>query len=125
MTNKPHIGKARLDRLWEHLLKIEKVTGKPLRTSPRYSPDSCPLVNFTPEKDATGRVYFTVTAPGELEYQGGFMDIAHYPIYEYRDTVWWQGLSVFTRTAITHWIMEQLEDRRQQGNSQIKEKEDG
>ena len=49
------ISKARQERLWNHLMEVEKQVGQPLRKTPRSSATDCPIRNFAPDKDAQGR----------------------------------------------------------------------
>lgn len=47
-----------LEELKGHLELLEKLTGVPLRTEPLWpdSYDLCPLVQFGPERDTTGKI---------------------------------------------------------------------
>lgn len=103
----------RWDRLIEHLLKLEKLTGRPLRDSPRFVYDKstspvCPIMNFAPSHDGTGRFFYGCNNQGVAWY----LD-TKYEIYDSSDSDWWHGLSPDDRAKYTDRIVAWLAERKE------------
>ncbi len=100
------IGKKRQERLWNHLMEVEKQVGMPLRTTPREETWSCPIENFAPDKNIEGEAFDCVGWSGTIYYRG-----TGYDIYQHDDGDWWQGLSKETRMQATRRIKNKLKER--------------
>jgi hypothetical protein len=102
------IPEKRLDRLKKHLLKAEKLTGKPLRKTPAHHFASCPIGNFAPNKDKDG---FPLEAwRGTVEYEGGWR-MKYYRIYSPNDTLWWTYLPYELKIKVTKYIQGWIKNR--------------
>ena len=105
------IGKARQERLWEHLIKLEEETGGKLRTEPKGE-DSCPVHNFAPDKDAEGLSFERVGNNGRVCYRLEYLGFKYYHIYDPTDSAWWINLSDTTKREVNHWIKEKIKEEK-------------
>jgi hypothetical protein len=100
------IPEKKLDRLKKHLLKVEKLTGRPLREKPRFDPDDCPIGNFAPDKDREGFVLENWSR--EVCYVEDWGGANLYSIYSGSDTIWWallpDELKIKATKHIQGWI---------------------
>jgi hypothetical protein len=114
------VTQKRLNRLWRHLLKLEKLTGKPLRKTPRQNGDmsNCPVRAFAPEKNKGGLLYMGTNRRGDIGYHTEKLDpIAKeecaktYSIYTWRDSDWWEGLRPEEQGETITWVIKKIAER--------------
>ena len=107
------IGKKRQERLLEHLKLLAELTGKPLRTSPRFSESlsfiSCPIEDFAPDEDKDGLPFFRGSEWGDVFYSRLHLRAKQtYRAYGHSDSVWWENLRLKTQREITRWLETQI-----------------
>jgi hypothetical protein len=108
MKNKTEIKgftKYRQERLWKHLLEVERVTGKRLRRTPRalifeYGEWCCPIGNFVGLNGVTYWHHGIIT--------WGWAD--SHNVYTVGDSIWWGNLTPEIRCAITKWIQAKIRE---------------
>ena len=111
--NEKHEGvtQKRLNRLWRHLLKLERLTGMPLRKEPRYSAYCCcPIGGFAPSHNSKGEHLFDYSYTGIFRY-GSKNKHIDYKIYEWEDGKWWSGLSYKECEEATTWVQKKIAER--------------
>lgn len=102
------LTQSKKDKLWEHLLDIEKVTGMPLRkTRRRY--EYCPIGMFAPDKDRNG-LEFDSMGVGEVFY-GNPPRVSYEGLYEEKYADWWYDLTPEDRKAAAKWVQEKIRSR--------------
>ena len=111
----------KIERLKKHLLKAEKMMGKPLRTTPRYKATLCPINNFEPtsynEYGERQGGYFesdcTFGVLGIRRANSTFYIFAQaVKIYDEKDSWWWESLALKTRCAITKYISNWIKNEK-------------
>jgi hypothetical protein len=119
------IPEERLDRLKMHLLKVERMVGKPLNERARGLFSDCPIFNFAPLFDKNGKVALAIDRNGTLYYGNpllpevdrllwqlmGEKPKTRYQIYSHSDNEWWKGLNRDIRRKITKYIQGWIKDR--------------
>ena len=98
----------REERLWKHLLKLERLTGMPLRKRPRSVWHVCPIENFAPNKDKTWSSFYNVEYSGYVHYT---QPRKVYDIYESNDSDWWESLKIEDCRDITRRLIKRLKER--------------
>lgn len=98
------IDELKVKRMFGHLQKLERMTDRPMRISPRY-PDvqnMCPMVQFAPDEDRDRYSFDVATGDGQVFYylaafneENELTDFVRnsYPIYEHEDSEWWDRLT--------------------------------
>ena len=105
------IGKARQDRLWGHLMEVEKQVGKPLRTTPRDDECDCPMFAFAPIGDRELGVFYGASS-GRISY-ANFKTKTIWSWVSSGD--WWRKLPPETRLEVTNWLSKKLKERASNG----------
>jgi hypothetical protein len=100
----------KIKRLQGHLLKAERLAKQPLSKSPRADFECCPILNFAPLHNSEGRQ--CEFDDGNDEYDGHA--IYFYPLYSFKDSIWWQGLPPKTCRAITKYISNWIKERNRE-----------
>ncbi len=98
------IGKARQERLWNHLLELEKQTGMPLRKEPRTM-FACPIGNFAPDRNKNGFGFYVIRPNGDVLYED-----TTYHIYTLGDSGWWKRLSEDTQKQVYNWLESKIKE---------------
>ncbi len=100
------IGKARQERLWNHLLELEKQTGMPLRKTPRYywSNKMCPIVQFAPDNNKDCHEYM-FNNDTKVFYEKHI-----YKIYSKEDSLWWAELTEETQRRTIAWLKSKIKE---------------
>ena len=104
MSEVEGVPQYKLNRLWKHMLKVEKLTGSRLRKNPRYESHECPIDRFSPSIDKEGNHFTGATKYATLEY-----DNKVYEIHPMSDSLWWGYLSYSIRTNIKFDSIEKLD----------------
>jgi hypothetical protein len=99
----------RLDRLWNHLLEVEKQTGKPLRKTPRYNYQNCPIENFSPRYNSARYEFSYASSFGDIVYFKGW-DNKNYFIYDIEDSKWFGKLSEEDAISINRWAKKKIKE---------------
>ena len=111
MSEIKYVRQQRLDKLWKHLLELERATGGKLNEEPRDDFDQCPIENFAPDEDADGFLFDYVGSSGNVYYWSNT-----YQIYDWKDSHWWNSLSEAEQDSITEWVMKKIKERDEKGN---------
>jgi hypothetical protein len=101
------IDAVRLQGIKDSLLELEKRTGTPLRTEPRYDSSGCPIENFAPDNNKAGDRFKSCWSGGTVRYTSD----TEYLIYSYDDSHWWCNLSNDLSNQYTSSIIEWLSSR--------------
>jgi hypothetical protein len=115
------VTQKRLNRLWRHLLKLERLTGMPLRKKPRYRALGCPVDNLAPDKDDKGNYYCGANILGNVGYvpkkprRGTLFSPEEvgslFLVYTEEDSEWWARLTLIERQEVTDWVIKKIAER--------------
>lgn len=105
------LDEQRLNDLKKHLEILEERTGRKLRKIPRYDLWDCPMENFAPGRDKSGRKFDDVGCYSVFYLTRPRFYFRYHDIFPIESSIWWSCLSLEEKEAYTRAIIQWLKER--------------